>query len=817
MCNCNDKSDKCVYDAELYRTTGHGGRCQECRDNTDGPHCEKCKQGYYFDTATKQCQLCGCDAIGTETSSSGFSLFSFGAPSPNNTLPDCDVMGQCKCKPRVGGRTCDRCLEGYFGVHDGCKKCDCDPIGCTESICDPSDGRCLCKPGVTGEKCNKCMDLHYGFSATGCSKCDCDTEGSLSSQCDENGQCQCKTNLEGSKCDRCKENMHNKQIGCEDCGPCYQIVQLGVEHHRKMLKNLTDMINNIENSPQTIQDPEFNRQLLDLINKVDSLASQAEVAQSVELNLLNQLDNLAQRIKKIRDSSEVVSRHLDSTRPMLDEARDNVTSAENILKRIQDELLRARNHIRIDGQAAILKANERSQRLGEHYKHISEMAKQSRAIAEDHRLQAETILSLANQALRNSSEAYNLAKDAVVTHEAHAKNIQLLNAALKEAVELMERTQKMSIESNAQAKKAYEEALALFTAVKNLELSPYDLDKLRNEANDHLKNARRLQTEVEEFLKRHRQLLDSTFITMQEMKDLLEETRRQQQITDKQLADIDKTIQESKAALASGEKILKDGMDTLKALKEFDVLVERSRLESVSALKMIPQIRKTISDAENKTREAEGKLATALEDATDARDIARNAFEIANKTTIDAQQIRSYASELKDKSTQLRQQTKELSDNVNATDAMMTQYENVARVDGEMSQKVLRDANQAAISAQNATDTARFLLNLLGPLLKSIDEMEGINPKQLADLESLLANLKKMYADSGIKNWLEKVQEELTRQKLKFKMYEAEIEWLKNEVANIREIRDSLPDKCFKRERLEVESANSKFSDWNSS
>lgn len=707
-------------------------------------------------------------------------------------------------------------MEGYYGIHDGCKKCDCDPIGVTDRVCDSTDGHCLCKPGVTGDRCNKCMELHYGFSRSGCTKCDCDPDGSNSTQCDESGQCQCKVNLEGLRCERCKENMHNKRVGCEDCGPCYQIVQLGVDHHRKLLKNLTDMIRNIETNPQTIQDPEFNRQLLDLINKVDSLAIQAENALHSELNLLSQLDNLAQRIKKIRESSEVVSRHLDSTKPLLDEGRENVTIAENLLKRIQDELLKARNHIRIDGQAAILKANERSQRLGEHYKHISEMAKQSRAIAEDHRSQAETILSLANQALRNSSEAYNLAKDAVVTHEAHAKNIQLLNAALKEAIDLMERTQKMSIESNVQAKKAYEEALALFTAIKNLEMSPYDADKLRNEANENLKKARTLQIEVDEFIKRHRVLLDSTFITMQEMKDLLEETRRQQQLTDKQLADIDKTLQESKAALQSGEKILKDGMDTLKALKEFDVLVEKSRAESILALKMIPQIRKIIGDAENKTREAEGKLATALEDATDARDIARQAFEIANKTISDAQQIRSYAADLKDKSAQLRQQTRDLTDNVNATDLALTQYENIARVDGEMAQKALKDANQASISAQNATDTARYLLNLLGPLLKSIDEMEGIDPKLLAELEGLFAALKKNYADSNIKNWLDKVQEDLLKQKQKFKMYEAEIEWLKNEVANIREIRDSLPDKCFKRERLEVESANSKFTGWTS-
>ena len=134
----------------------------------------------------------------------------------------------------------------------------------------------------------------------------------------------------------------------------------------------------------------------------------------------------------------------------------------------------------------------------------------------------------------------------------------------------------------------------------------------------------------------------------------------------------------------------------------------------------------------------------------------------------------------------------------------MDQYEQVAKTDGEFALQALERANQAAMSARNATETAKKLLNLLNPLLKSIDKIEGIDGNKLAQLEDELAKLKQKLAESNLAAITDDLLAQREKQKELMAQYQALIDWLIKEVTMIRLIRDSLPDKCFKRNRLEV-------------
>jgi coxsackievirus/adenovirus receptor len=102
-CNCNGLSNRCYFDEELYRRTGHGGHCSDCRENTFGVNCERCRDNYYRRNSAQRCQRCNCNPTGSQNL-------------------QCDIRGVCQCKPGVTGEKCDRCQANYddFGPA-GCR------------------------------------------------------------------------------------------------------------------------------------------------------------------------------------------------------------------------------------------------------------------------------------------------------------------------------------------------------------------------------------------------------------------------------------------------------------------------------------------------------------------------------------------------------------------------------------------------------------------------------------------------------------------------------------------------------------------------
>jgi laminin alpha 3/5 len=203
QCQCNNNINMIDYDSCDQRT----GMCQKCLNNTAGPSCEKCAEGYYGDAIElKNCQKCKCNTTGSES---------------------CDLStGVCKCKRNVIGNDCSLCPKNTWGFHlgNGCIDCSCDPIGSESAQCNPNNGQCKCKTGVTGQKCDQCLPDHWNFTQNGCQKCECKMDGVLKTEtggfsCNPiNGSCVCIEGVRGENCDMCDDKwVLVKHVGCKNC------------------------------------------------------------------------------------------------------------------------------------------------------------------------------------------------------------------------------------------------------------------------------------------------------------------------------------------------------------------------------------------------------------------------------------------------------------------------------------------------------------------------------------------------------------------------------------------------------------------------
>ncbi|XP_053667229.1 laminin subunit alpha [Anopheles marshallii] len=147
-CNCDPAG-------VIARFAGCGsvpaGELCQCKERVHGRICDKCRPLYWNLTATNPhgCQECECFIDGT-----------IGA------LDTCDTKtGQCACKPSVKGRQCAECKDGTFDLFGsnlfGCKDCGCDIGGAADNVCNKETGQCRCHPRVSGRTCSYPLTTHY--------------------------------------------------------------------------------------------------------------------------------------------------------------------------------------------------------------------------------------------------------------------------------------------------------------------------------------------------------------------------------------------------------------------------------------------------------------------------------------------------------------------------------------------------------------------------------------------------------------------------------------------------------------------------------
>ncbi|RLW00526.1 hypothetical protein DV515_00008885 [Chloebia gouldiae] len=145
------------------------GTCLDCQENTEGKHCELCKEGFYRSTHPAHgCQQCPCSTV----ASTGTCHL-----QPGQSVPRCD-----KCKPGYTGPNCNQCDKGYYNSDSICVRCECNgnvEPALSPRVCRPDSGECIgCLYHTTGTHCELCEE-GYSRDPEGTN---CTTKGEMNQQ-----------------------------------------------------------------------------------------------------------------------------------------------------------------------------------------------------------------------------------------------------------------------------------------------------------------------------------------------------------------------------------------------------------------------------------------------------------------------------------------------------------------------------------------------------------------------------------------------------------------------------------------------------------
>ncbi|XP_001604560.2 laminin subunit gamma-1 [Nasonia vitripennis] len=793
-CECNNNIDLNA----VRNCNQETGECLKCVNNTAGAHCEECLPGYYGDALSDQkddgCKLCQCYPPGTQERADG------------GVAPCDQLTGHCFCKSHVIGRNCDQCEDGYYHIRggEGCIACNCDLEGSYNRTCDAITGQCSCRPGVTGQRCDACLPYQYGFSRDGCRACECDKIGSHDMQCDANGQCPCLPNVEGRTCNRCKENKYNRQYGCIDCPPCYNLVQDAVNEHRGRLAELEDNLRKIKSNPTVINEEGFKQKLSDVQNRVRDLLELAKSGSgsgSDKKSLVEQLDELRDQLTEISNTLQNVDQTASDTNRTTSQGRMSIDEAEKVLDKIHEQLTEAEDYLATDGQSALAEAKKRAEHVGQQNEQMTAIAQEARSIADSNIKEAKRLQEVAEQAKNTSLEAYNLAKKAIAKYTNISDEIRLLENKLIALEERYGDVKKLTATAVAKSDTVSKEAVSLL--LLGISLPEVNLTDLQNRVEEVNKEAAKIKDQAKILLDENIDLIHDIEDKVRKSEDLLYKAEDQQTITAELLAEVDDANNVAKNAVNRGDQTLKEAVDTLQKLSVFDAEVQAARDKARAALEDIGIIGQLIREATQKSEDIHQILDGSEQNAIRAREVAQQAQANANNASAMANEIHQEANKTKAEVIKLGNEADKLHLRVNTTDNMIRQYEDRIRKDADNTAQAKVKVSQAKSNVTSAGQQVTKALEEIAEITRELDALPDISNADLDRLEDRLRKAEDDIRAADLDQRIRALTDSKNLQTQWVKNYEDEVSRLRVEVENINDMKKVLPSHCYNNPRLE--------------
>uniref|UniRef100_A0A668A017 Laminin subunit gamma-1 n=1 Tax=Myripristis murdjan TaxID=586833 RepID=A0A668A017_9TELE len=764
-CKCSDNIDPNAV-GNCDRETGE---CLKCIYNTDGFFCDRCKDGFYGNALAsnpaEKCKPCSCSPFGTVGQQTGCS----------------QVTGQCQCLPHVTERDCSACEPGFYNLHSGtgCQRCNCNPIGSTNGQCDIISGQCECQPGVTGQHCERCELNFFGFSSSGCKPCDCDPEGSQSAQCKEDGRCECRPGFVGARCDMCEENyFYNRSTpGCQQCPSCYSLVRDKVNQQRQKLHDLQTLIDNLGSSQETVSDKAFEDRLKEAERAIMDLLEEAQTSKDVDKGLLERLNVINSTLTTQWNRLQNIRGTVDETGAQADRARHRVRDAESLIERARQELDKAKD--------AIGKVRSPKPHL-------------SRLLPLRHKMDADQIEKIAKDANDTSTKAFNLLMKTLDGEGKTSRDIDELNRKYNEAKDLAKNLEKQANKVHAEAEEAGSKALKIFANLTSL--PPFDTKALEDEAGKIKREAADLDKLIDKTEKEYNDLRDDLKAKEQDVRKLLDKGRSEQQTADQLLARADAAKAQAEEAAKRGRATFREAEDILTNLRDFDRRVNDNKTAAEEALKKIPAINATINEANEKTRQAEAALGNATADAREAKAKAEEAEKIASAGSAQTKQDAEKAFEDTEK---LDGDVNSMMDQLSAAEDQLARKKAEADQDMMMAGMASANAKEAEDNARKAKSAVKTVLNTISTLLGQLGNIDKVDLSKLNEIDRSLQRAKGQMAAGELDRKLAELNDVAKSQEEMIGDYDRQIREIRADIANLNDIKNTLPDGCFNTPSLE--------------
>ncbi|XP_039858413.1 laminin subunit gamma-1 [Simochromis diagramma] len=761
------------------------GECLKCIYNTDGFFCDRCKEGFYGNALAPEpadkCKPCACSPLGTR-----------------NQQTSCSQgTGQCECLPNVAERDCSACMPGFFNLRsgNGCERCNCNPIGSTNGQCDIVTGQCECQPGVAGLRCERCETNFFGFSVSGCKPCDCDPEGSVSGQCKEDGRCECRPGFVGARCDMCEENyFYNRSVpGCQQCPSCYSLVRDKVNQQRQKLHELQTLIDNLGSGQDTVSDQAFEDRLKEAEKAIMDLLEEAKASKEADQGLLDRLNGINNTLTTQWNRLKSIRNTVDDTGTQADLARGRVRDAENLIDRARQELDKAKD--------AISKVDIKPPGGTGAPNNLTLLAEEARKLADKHKMDADQIERIAKDANDTSNKAYNLLQKTLEKERKTSEEIEELNTKYNEAKELAKRLEKQATKVQTEAEEAGNKALKLFANLTSL--PQIDTKALEEDANKIKKEAADVDKLIDKTEKEYNDLREDLKPKEQEVRKLLDKGKSEQQTADQLLARADAAKALAEEAAKKGQATFKEAQDILDNLRDFDKRVNDNKTAAEEALKKIPIINATIMAANEKTRQAEEALGNAAVDAREAKSKAEDAERIASN-------VQKGSAKTKEEAEKAFQDTTNLDNEVNDLMAQLTDAEKELKEKKAQADQDMMMAGMASNSAKDAEDNARkakstvkTVLKVITDLMNQLGNIDKIDLSKLNEIDESLKKAKGEMDKSDLENKLKELNNVAQTQEAMINDYDRQIREIRADIANLNDIKNTLPEGCFNTQSLE--------------